>query len=370
MKVEIAAPDFGELIQKASVAISRKTSDQILLNVLLVAGNGLLRATGTDGFVGGSATAQAAVDEDGAVAVDAARLLRLAEALPKKKTVKLTLKNDKMELRCGPSRYHILYLPAEDFPQPARLPKGKKHVSLSTAELAECVRWAEHGMANDDNRLHLSGMLLDLFDDGTCNVVSCDGYQLIKATAKFDDVAPMRTFIPYRAIPALRKLCDQGTGTINLASTSTHTFFWIKSVGYSAKKLKSDDPIPYNNIIPKSNRHAGASVDRQKFLSALKRITAVHDTNVTLFIDKKKLKLTAQSSVAGDGSESMAAKTTGKPLQIMLSAKDIQNSLSAIPTERVLLHFWGEKLPVMICPDDDGADHSVQCVHMPLAQDE
>lgn len=368
MKVEVDAPSLAQAMSQITVVVNKRVTNPLLTNVLMTAKGGKLRLTGTDNFIGGSVIIAAKVEVEGQCAVEAARLYTLSNALPKK-TVKLTERGSKIELRCGSSKYNLMMLPGDDFPAMPRIAKSAKRIEVSTELLLDCVKWTEHGMANDEHRPHLSGMLIDVAADGSCNVVSCDGSQLVKATALFEDSKAFQAFIPHRAVGALKKLCDQGSETIHLAYTASHVFFWTGDVGYNARML-GGDPIPYDRVIPDDKTHADASVKRQDFADAVKRILAMDDMAITLFIDKKKMRLSASSAQAGDGTETLAAGMKGKPLQVSVSAKDLSDAVGVLSGDRVALHLWGENKPVMIRSLDADDAHGVQALLMPMVQDE
>lgn len=364
MKFEIEAEVLASAMQRIMVAINRKVTIPLLLNVLVTAEKRGVRFTGTDNFLGGGLTVPAKVSEEGSVAIDAARLLTLAQALPKKPAI-LTEKENAVELRCGKSRYNLLKLPAEDFPSLPRMPKGTPRRELTTSVTLEAIKWIEHGMGTDESRAHLCGITMKVRADGHAEFVATDGHKLIKSTAKYEAGPEMSLFIPARAVAALRKLCEQGDETFHLGVSATHLFLWTGATGYNAKMLEGD-LLKYEALFPTAKPSTKATIPRSEFVAALKRILTMDDSEILLFLDSKRITLSARNVAAGDGVEEVAGEVTGSPIEVGLFGRDLANTVAQFSGEQVGIFAWGEKKPILVTPTDLDETHTVTGVMMPL----
>jgi hypothetical protein len=127
MELKITAADLTRALARSLGIVERKSTMPILSHVLLEArkGNALhVSATDLDLSVSSEHTTNVEVVKEGSVAVPAKTLTEIVRSLPQ--TEKVSLKkagNNYLELRCGPSEFRIVGLPAEDFPA---LPKFEK----------------------------------------------------------------------------------------------------------------------------------------------------------------------------------------------------------------------------------------------------
>ena len=367
MKVDVSSVDLASALDLVLPTVDRKNANPLLTNVLLTATAGKLKVTGTDNFIGGSVTVAAEVSEEGAAAVEAHRLHAVASNLPKTKRVGLRHMGPHVELKCGSSKYKLMALDADEFPTMPRVTKSAVRRVFAAQELLDCILWTSHGMTNDPNRPHLSGLLLDADAAGGMNVVACDGHQLVKANLQLGDGKEFQAFIPYRAVPPLRRLCADSE-EVSMAYTATHVFFWEGTTGFNARML-GGDPIPYASIAPSEATAVDATVDCKEMIGALKRLASIEQTAIDIFVQGKSVLLSAQAAAAGEGTEKLAASTRGKPLQVAFSLKDLSAIFAVMGTEKAAIHLWGEKSPGMFRPVGDDEDHTVSAVLMPLVAD-
>lgn len=367
MKIELDAKELATAMARVAPVINRKVTNPLLTNVLITATKSGVKFTGTDEFMGGSTKVTSAkVIQEGAVAIEAARLHTLANGLPAK-TVKLTEKANAVELRCGKSKYNLLMLEAEEFPPQPKVVKGARRIKVPPDQLLDCIRWSEHAMGQEETRAHLKGALLDLSAGGGCNLVTCDGSQLVKAHTQFDEDKPFTVFLPDRAVAVLKKMCETtDEDVVTIAQHKAHLFFWTPDVGYSAKLLQAD-PLPYDKIIPTTKPTVTARVNRRLMEQAVKRILAMEDVVVTMMIDSKKVRLTAANATAGSGIEDVKSTTKGKPLQVAFNARDFSDAVSAFDGDEIDLMLWAEDKPAVVVDLND-EQHRATALLMPMSQ--
>src|SRR3546814_1586003 len=107
--------------------------------------------------------ARCSVDEaqDGDATVPARKLFEIVRALPDGSRVTLSFSGEKATLQAGRSRFSLATLPAMDFPNIDELELVER-VSLPEATLKELIERTAFGMAQQDVRFYLNGLLLDL----------------------------------------------------------------------------------------------------------------------------------------------------------------------------------------------------------------
>ena len=117
MKLTIPRATLVKPLQIISGVVEKRQTLPILSNVLVTVKDGLLSLTATDleiELIGSTAADQ--VEEAGAVTVSAKKLLDICRALPDDAVIKMALEANHLVLRSGRSRFTLITLPAEEFP--------------------------------------------------------------------------------------------------------------------------------------------------------------------------------------------------------------------------------------------------------------
>ncbi len=184
MQITIARDQFLKPLMQVSGAIERKHTLPVLSNVLLEVRDGQLSMTGTDLEI--ELVASVALEQpcaDTKITLPAKKLLDICKSLPDGSDITLTSQEHQVVLTSGQSRFSLLSLAAEDFPNLEQW-DGEVEFQLSRLELRKLLESTHFSMANQDVRYYLNGMSFEVEND-EIKTVATDGHRLAIAQKKY-----------------------------------------------------------------------------------------------------------------------------------------------------------------------------------------
>src|SRR5258708_3051241 len=215
-------------LQAVSGIVERRHTLPILSNVMLEAdGTALnLLATDLEIHVATSAVLEKAASSY-AITVSARKLQDILRSLPDKTTVSLDAQEGRLQVKAGKSRFNLQTLPAQDFPKLADGGNGAVSVRLPQKVLRQQLLLVQYGMAQQDIRYYLNGLLL-MVEDSQLTMVATDVHRLAYAAAKLPQpVARSEVIIPRQAVLEVAKLVADGEddGAIRVAPDQVQFHF-------------------------------------------------------------------------------------------------------------------------------------------------
>src|SRR5256884_757491 len=116
MKFTITREQLQEGLSGVAAAIPAKPTLPVLANVLVEVTKQGLRLSGTDLDIGVTTTVPAEVDAEGAVTLQAKKLVDIARELPSGPVRFTAAGESRVAIECGRSKFKLLGLPREEFP--------------------------------------------------------------------------------------------------------------------------------------------------------------------------------------------------------------------------------------------------------------
>lgn len=162
---------------------------------------------------------------------------------------------------------------------------GKKYSDCTTSNhralsepLARCLKYA----STEETRYYLSGVYLHEVD-GKLLAVATDGHTLCTQTVdSLSKVAP-KAIIPRKTVKILEALTKIATGGVNFWASEELNRCLLYNRRYQLYAKTIDGTYPdYQRIVPtKQDMAGGFTVDRQRFLEALQRVTGAGSSNMS-----------------------------------------------------------------------------------------
>ena len=217
MKFTIAREQLLRPLQLVTGVVERRQTLPVLANLLIKATEEGLEITGTDLEVELVARCEANVTQPGEATVPARKLADIWRSLGEGVEVTVAVEGEKAVVRSGRSRFSLATLPAGDFPQ---VPAGEANVSLtaSQSDIRNLIDDVAFAMAQQDVRLFLNGMLLEIAD-GHCRAVATDGHRLAMSTAPMDNAGVakrVQAIVPRKGVLEIARLLDGESETVEL----------------------------------------------------------------------------------------------------------------------------------------------------------
>lgn len=181
MKFAISRDTLLKPLSLVAGVVERRQTLAILSNVLITLDGDRLTLTGTDTEVEFAARITLPdPGESGEITVPARKLADICKSLPEAGRLEFTLDGERLQLRCGRSRFTLSTLPASEFPNTEQA-DGSVEFTMSQVRLRQLIDRTAFSMAQQDVRYYLNGMLFEL-TPSRLRTVATDGHRLAMAT--------------------------------------------------------------------------------------------------------------------------------------------------------------------------------------------
>ncbi len=339
MTLSISRADLARTLAAVSRVVESRNTIPILANVLLQAEDGKLTVTGTDLDIQYSATCEAEGSLE--TTVDAKRLSDIARRLTGD-TVTLDVKDDKLVVKSGRSRFTLPTLPVADFPS---LDAGTPDVTF-TLDFAALVAPVKFAISNEATRYYLNGVHLHSTAEGGIRAVATDGHRLAHNTA-----SGMPT-IPPVIIPA-KTVGIVPAGEVDVSLSARMCRFATADTVIVSKLIDGTFP-QYERVIPSGNDRF-LIVDKKELIQAVSRIASVSTQRGRA----AKLSLTADNiaidmrSDDGTAHEDVAAEYDGPDMEIGFNSQYLGEVLGAVSGDSVTVKLSESGSPGIFTGSDD-----------------
>ncbi len=349
MELYVSAANFSRELGLLQGVVERRTTHQILGNVLLEARDARLTLTATDldtTFV--SEIQPVTVKTGGAVTVPARRLYDVVRDLPTSAELGIkVLENHHVVLSCKEPKIRIRLngLPATDYPTRPEAGGGPT-LTLTFGALRRMVEKIRFAVSTEEMRLQLQGALLKAKAAGTAEMVATDGHRL--ALVEIDGVKVEAGFEPVlvskKILDELGKLDAADDTPVSLVRGTNHLGFSIGPRRLYAKLDERRFP-DYEKVISKENDKK-AVVSREELLGAVRRIALLSGERtkaVSLAFGSGQLVISSESQDVGDGSQELPIVFEHEPLSLRLNARYLEQFLEVAETKDVHLYVKDEQ---------------------------
>lgn len=337
MRFSMVRESLLSVLSRVVGVVGRKQEVPVLGHLLIRADNEGVGMIGTDLEIETVAKGKAHVDEGGEITVPAKKMLEICRALPEGVEVKIQVKGDKLELAVGKSRFKLITLPAEEFPE------GMGDSELRSYEIPQsAMRWiiekVAPAMAVQDVRYFLNGMLLE-FTQGRLRGVATDGHRLALADVEASiEGDPVAVIIPRKAVLEINRMLEKDADPIKVAVGQSCLCLDRGDVRLRTKLLDGQFPN-YESVIPKESG-CFVELDRLEFLAALQgaAILAHQKTHgVRLMTGPDCLSVEGVNEKDEKAKDTLTAHHNFEHLEVGFNVNYLCDAVSGLDDERVRL---------------------------------
>lgn len=362
MELHLNRTEFLAEIAPMQGIVERRTTIPILSHILLRATDERLDLAATDLEVSLTSWCDAEVKEEGAIAIQAKKLLEIVRASAGDD---LTLRIDKdsvLTILVGKSVFKIRGLPADEFPT---LPSidGQEPIGIPFHTFRNMVTKVFFAISSEESRFQLSGALLQLKDSALA-VVATDGHRLALVENKIDGLQESDgLLVPRKALQELQRFEGKD---LELRISEHHLSFTINRRQLICRILEGTFP-DYERVISKDNEK-NVVCDRQELSAVINRVgllTGDRARAIRMELEEDKLIFSAANPDLGEAREEVPCGYTGDGLSLGVNPDYFNNFLGVIDTEKVRLELKDENSQCVAYPVD-GLDHRYVCVIMPI----
>lgn len=351
MKFTVNKSDITEAVSNIQRAVSTKTSIPALEGILLSATETGLELCAYDLELGITTVIPAFVMEPGKAVLSAKLFSDIVRRTPAE-TVTVSVDEKNMAtLESGYSRFSIIGIPAEEFPELPKL-SDSTQISLPGALLKSMIRQTLFAIAESDAKPIHQGSLFSL-ENGILDVVSVDGYRLAVRREPVDFSEDLSFVVPGKTLSELLKLIKDSEEPVEISAGRRHILFKIDNYTVISSLLEGEF-LNYKAAIPPESqtevvlktREAIDSVERVSLL-----ITDRLKSPIRCLFDNNEIKLNCTTSM-GRASDQLDVEMTGQSVEIGFNNRYLLEALRNTECDEVKVQLGGPLSPMKVVPKE------------------
>jgi DNA polymerase-3 subunit beta len=324
-------------LQAVSGIVERRHTLPILSNVMLETNGSDLNLVATDLEIQIATSAKLEkTSADHSVTVSARKLQDILRALPENTSVTLDAQENRLQVKAGKSRFNLQTLPAQDFPKLADGGAATSSVRLPQKVFRDLLALVQYGMAQQDIRYYLNGLLL-VADGSQLTMVATDGHRLAYATTTLStEVEKSEVIVPRKAILELAKLLQDVDDEIEIQLLPNQIRFVFAGINIVSKVVDGKFP-DYTRVIP-SNYKKHFAVGRIVLQQALQRASILSNEKfrgVRWVLTANSLRIVCSNAEQEEAEEELVVDYSGDPLDIGFNIVYLLDVLNNLDVEEV-----------------------------------
>ena len=343
----------------------------ILNNILIRSNESGLELISTNLEIGITNQLRAKVEEVGETTVDAKLISDYVNLLPAEK-VEFNEASDEIALHCGNYKTKIKGESSKEFPLIPAIDRNH-FAEFNIFDFKKALSGVAFAVANNDNRLELSGVLFE-FDETTLTMVATDSYRLAerKLTVKGGNITEGKVIVPARTIQEVLRIISGisadaqsiESDKIKVCLADNQILFSLDSVELISRLINGQYP-DYRQIIPDKFK-TEVNVNRQDLVRALKASSifsrnGVYD--ISLVFKKNLINVFASSGQSGESSIDLSGDIKGEDNDITINYRYLLDGLNIIESEMVNIKIINNNTP---CAVSAGEEEPYLYIVMPI----
>ena len=301
------------------------------------------------------------VSEAGTVLVSGRLLAEISRALPDK-PVDVVLEGTKVVVTCGASRFTLLTMPVEDYPNLPVMPPTTGTVDGD--ELTHAVAQVSVAASRDDTLPLLTGVRVEI-EGEKVTLLATDRYRLALRELTWKPSSPdISTVALVRArtlSDAAKSLGSAGSVTVALSTGSGVDMIGFEAAGRQTTSLLVDGDYPAVRRLFPDETPIHAIVGTHALADAAKRVSLVAERNtpIRLSFSEGQVVLDAGQGDDAQASEALEATLVGDDISVAFNPQFLLDGLGALSTTFVRLSFTHPNKPVEFTGQEslDGEDN-------------
>lgn len=340
MNIKISRGDLLTALQNVIGVVERRQPQPILGNVSLAVADDSLTVIATDLELQIESSVQVQNLEPGCITAPARKLYDICRGLPEGAEISLRVKDGRLNLTTGRSRFVLSTLDPEDFPS-LNNEGEKQSVTLPCETLKGLIQRTQFAMAHQDVRYYLNGLLLE-FRSGTLRAVATDGHRMALSEHALDhELSPGTQFIlPRKAVLELTRLLDASDMVAKLSFQPGQLQVELDQLCIITKLVDGSFP-EYERVIPKESNKT-LTADRQNVKAALTRAAILSNEQykgVKLQLEEGNLHIQTQNPEQEEAQEDLEVDYSGDPIEIGFNVNYLLDAIGAIEGEQFKLEL-------------------------------
>ena len=325
-------------LQQIVSVIEKRQTMPILSNVLMVVNDNALVLTGTDLEIQLIAKINLDSSEAGQITVPARKFLDIVRLLPNQAEIKIELKNDKIKVTSGRSRFSLATLAADNYPEFSETELENQFL-INAGKMKKALDKTVFCMANQDIRYYLNGLLFHI-SNSKLKLVASDGHRLsiyednIGESTGYEE----RIILPRKGVLELTRLLDDEEAELNVQFSNSNIRIYLKDLIFSAKLVDSKYP-DFSKVFEQSFFNQ-IHIQKHLLKDALTRVAILANEKfkgVTCEISDGLLKLSSHNPEHDEAEEELIIEYQGESISIAFNSQYLLDAVSNLDSELAVL---------------------------------
>ncbi len=343
MRFQTNREDLLKALSAVIGAVEKLQTMPILSHVLLKAHAQGLELTGTDLRLELVAHCPAKVKDPASTTMHARKLYDICRSLPEGAELTGEVKEARITLKSGPSRFVLSTMAADEFPALEDI-QSTASFKVEKRGLKRLLDRTHFAMAHeDDPRRYLAGLLL-VVQKSRLRAVATDGHRmaLTDMTASLDVSGSTQVIVPRKSVAELVRLLDESEGEVSVSLSANHLRVELDGLRFTTKLIEGRYP-DYERVIPDGGDKtltAGRDAVRQALVRTA-ILAKERFKGVRLTLGDNQLKLQTQNPEHEEAEEVLEVQYEGAPVEIGFNVTYLLDVLGCMSGERFSLELTG-----------------------------
>tara|TARA_B100001121_G_scaffold296392_1_gene301719 strand:- start:294 stop:1406 length:1113 start_codon:yes stop_codon:yes gene_type:complete len=368
MKFSVNQKDLQSSLNYCQGVIEKKSTLQILSNVLLEAKDSNLKITATDlDLIFIQNISNIDISLEGETTTSCSTLYDIVRKFNNEKKIDFNLLSEnKINLESDKSSFNLNCLKAAEFPLTESNFK-ENEFSINSKKLLKLLNKCKFSVSNDETRHYLSGIFVHLTeneDKKYLTAVATDSHRMaISKTSITEEINFESIILPKKTIFQLCSLLDDHDGDVKISNLKSKIKFEFNNIILISKLIDGKFPN-YFQVIPKDNQKK-LEIDLKPFLTSVDRVASVSQDKkdgLRMNLTKNNLDLSVNNSNSGDGKESLSV-TFDHELDISFNPRYLLDVASNMDGNKIEIYLKEPGSPALI---KDPSDFDSIYVVMPM----
>lgn len=350
MLLQIPKKELVHAITIVSKALSTKTAHPLLEGIFLSCEDDTLFLLCSNGALQIETSLTATVIKTGEIVLPGRLFFEIIRKLPDG-LISLEQENDfTINIKCENSSISLQGFSPENYPK-MQQESLENAIQIEENCLRDMIRQTIFATAQDESRPILTGILFET-EENVLRLVALDGYRLAIRNEEAIINKKSQAIVPASSLNEIVKILSSASEEIVTISFSPNNMqmTWGNTKIYSV--LLNGEYMKYAQIFPKDHSTV-LYINRRDLLESIERTSLLareSKNNLIKFsIQEGKVVLDANSEV-GFAREEIVAHTSGEMLEIAFNARYMQDVLTRLTDDEILMRFHTNITPCIIEP--------------------
>ncbi|MBQ8521654.1 MAG: DNA polymerase III subunit beta [Bacteroides sp.] len=370
MKFIVSSTGLFSHLQAISRVINSKNSLPILDCFLMELTDGTLSITASDNET--TLTTSLEVNEhdgNGRFAVVSKTILDALKEIPEQPlTFEVNTGTMEIGVKYQNGKYNLMGQNADEYPQAPALGSNAVHVTIGAPVVLAGINRSLFATADDELRPVMNGIYFDITTEDITFVAS-DGHKLVRNktySAHGDEKAAF--ILPKKPATMLKNLLPKEQGDVQIDFDDRNAVFTMENYNMTCRLIEGRYPN-YNSVIPQGNPHK-ATIDRQMFISALRRVSvfsSAASSLIKLRLGTNQIQISAQDiDFSTSAEETFICQYEGNPMNIGFKSTFLIDILNNMSSQEVILELNDPSRAGVVVPVEQEENEDLLMLLMPM----